>query len=112
MCTCVCQCCDLGYHSSLSRALRTYLSAEYSLETSRHEGLDILEGAVEGLDPRSDRQRFMETHPTAFTPPARFIFQSHMGDQVRHHLVLIRRSARTFFFYCSLVIIEINKTPE
>ncbi|XP_053506195.1 SLIT-ROBO Rho GTPase-activating protein 1b [Ictalurus furcatus] len=75
-------CCDLGYHSSLSRALRTYLSAEYSLETSRHEGLDILEGAVESLDPRSDRQRFMETHPTAFTPPARFNFQPHMGDQV------------------------------
>lgn len=75
-------CCDLGYHAGLSRALRTYLSAEYSLETSRHEGLDILEGAVEGLDPGSDRQRFMETHPTAFTPPARFNFQPHMGDQV------------------------------
>ncbi|XP_076861359.1 SLIT-ROBO Rho GTPase-activating protein 1b isoform X2 [Brachyhypopomus gauderio] len=75
-------CCDLGYHASLSRALRTYLSAEYSLETSRHEGLDILEGAVESLDPRSDRQRFMETHPTAFTPPARFTYQPHMGDQV------------------------------
>ncbi|XP_030628712.1 SLIT-ROBO Rho GTPase-activating protein 1b [Chanos chanos] len=75
-------CCDLGYHASLSRALRTYLSAEYSLETSRHEGLDILEGAVEGLDPRNDRQRFMETHPTGFTPPARFTFQPHMGDQV------------------------------
>uniref|UniRef100_A0A8C1LKE2 SLIT-ROBO Rho GTPase activating protein 1b n=1 Tax=Cyprinus carpio TaxID=7962 RepID=A0A8C1LKE2_CYPCA len=75
-------CCDLGYHAGLSRALRTYLSAEYSLETSRHEGLDILEGAVEGLDPSNDRQRFMETHPTAFTPPARFSFQPHMGDQV------------------------------
>uniref|UniRef100_A0A8C1C8A9 SLIT-ROBO Rho GTPase activating protein 1b n=1 Tax=Cyprinus carpio carpio TaxID=630221 RepID=A0A8C1C8A9_CYPCA len=75
-------CCDLGYHAGLSRALRTYLSAEYSLETSRHEGLDILEGAVEGLDPSSDRQRFMETHPTAFTPPARFNFQPHMADQV------------------------------
>uniref|UniRef100_A0A8C2A243 SLIT-ROBO Rho GTPase-activating protein 1-like n=1 Tax=Cyprinus carpio TaxID=7962 RepID=A0A8C2A243_CYPCA len=75
-------CCDLGYHAGLSRALRTYLSAEYSLETSRHEGLDILEGAVEGLDPSSDRQRFMETHPTAFTPPARFTFQPHMADQV------------------------------
>lgn len=92
MYVCVCQCCDLGYHSSLSRAMRTYLSAEYSLETSRHEGLDILEGAVESLDPRSDRQRFMETHPTAFTPPARFTFQPHMGDQVRHHLVPIRRN--------------------
>uniref|UniRef100_A0A8C7XA75 SLIT-ROBO Rho GTPase-activating protein 1 n=1 Tax=Oryzias sinensis TaxID=183150 RepID=A0A8C7XA75_9TELE len=75
-------CCDLGYHASLNRALRTYLSAEYNLETSRHEGLDIIENAVDSLDPRSDRQRFMEMYPTAFCPPAKFEFQSHMGDQV------------------------------
>lgn len=77
------QCCDLGYHASLNRALRTYLSAEYNLETSRHEGLDIIENAVDSLDPRSDRQRFMEMFPTAFCPPAKFEFQSHMGDEVR-----------------------------
>uniref|UniRef100_A0A674NR88 SLIT-ROBO Rho GTPase-activating protein 1 n=1 Tax=Takifugu rubripes TaxID=31033 RepID=A0A674NR88_TAKRU len=75
-------CCDLGYHASLNRALRTYLSAEYNLETSRHEGLDIIENAVDSLDPRSDRQRFMEMYPTAFCPPAKFEFQSHMGDEV------------------------------
>ncbi|XP_040017766.1 SLIT-ROBO Rho GTPase-activating protein 1 isoform X4 [Gasterosteus aculeatus] len=75
-------CCDLGYHASLNRALRTYLSAEYNLETSRHEGLDIIENAVDSLDPRSDRQRFMEMFPTAFCPPAKFEFQSHMGDEV------------------------------
>nr|XP_061812233.1 SLIT-ROBO Rho GTPase-activating protein 1-like isoform X3 [Nerophis lumbriciformis] len=75
-------CCDLGYHASLNRALRTYLSAEYNLETSRHEGLDIIENAVDSLDPRSDRQRFMELFPTAFCPPAKFEFQSHMGDEV------------------------------
>ncbi|XP_061891398.1 SLIT-ROBO Rho GTPase-activating protein 1 isoform X3 [Entelurus aequoreus] len=77
-------CCDLGYHASLNRALRTYLSAEYNLETSRHEGLDIIENAVDSLDPRSDRQRFMEMFPTAFCPPAKFEFQSHMGDEVCH----------------------------
>ncbi|KAK7882259.1 hypothetical protein WMY93_028433 [Mugilogobius chulae] len=60
-------CCDLGYHASLNRALRTYLSAEYNLET---------------LDPRSDRQRFMEMFPTAFCPPCKFEFQPHMGDEV------------------------------
>ncbi|GLD60711.1 SLIT-ROBO Rho GTPase-activating protein 1 isoform X1 [Lates japonicus] len=76
------KCCDLGYHASLNRALRTYLSAEYNLETSRHEGLDIIENAVDSLDPRSDRQRFMEMYPTAFCPPAKFEFQSHMGDEV------------------------------
>ncbi|XP_060932664.1 SLIT-ROBO Rho GTPase-activating protein 1 isoform X3 [Limanda limanda] len=75
-------CCDLGYHASLNRALRTYLSAEYNLETSRHEGLDIIENAVESLDPRSDRQRFMEMYPSAFCPPTKFEFQSHMGDEV------------------------------
>ncbi|XP_054475398.1 SLIT-ROBO Rho GTPase-activating protein 1 isoform X2 [Anoplopoma fimbria] len=75
-------CCDLGYHASLNRALRTYLSAEYNLETSRHEGLDIIENAVDSLDPRSDRQRFMEMFPTAFCPPTKFEFQSHMGDEV------------------------------
>ncbi|KAM8861844.1 SLIT-ROBO Rho GTPase-activating protein 1 isoform 2-T2 [Synchiropus picturatus] len=75
-------CCDLGYHASLNRALRTYLSAEYNLETSRHEGLDIIENAVDSLDPRSDRQRFMEMYPTAFCPPSKFEFQAHMGDEV------------------------------
>uniref|UniRef100_A0AAQ5XEB7 SLIT-ROBO Rho GTPase-activating protein 1 n=1 Tax=Amphiprion ocellaris TaxID=80972 RepID=A0AAQ5XEB7_AMPOC len=75
-------CCDLGYHASLNRALRTYLSAEYNLETSRHEGLDIIENAVDSLDPRSDRQRFMEMYPTAFCPPTKFEFQPHMGDEL------------------------------
>ncbi|XP_025047202.1 SLIT-ROBO Rho GTPase-activating protein 1 [Alligator sinensis] len=76
------KCCDLGYHASLNRALRTYLSAEYNLETSRHEGLDIIENAVDSLEPRSDKQRFMEMYPTAFCPPMKFEFQSHMGDEV------------------------------
>ncbi|NXX26837.1 SRGP1 protein, partial [Nicator chloris] len=75
-------CCDLGYHASLNRALRTYLSAEYNLETSRHEGLDVIENAVDSLEPRSDKQRFMEMYPTAFCPPMKFEFQSHMGDEV------------------------------
>ncbi|KAJ8401405.1 hypothetical protein AAFF_G00386360 [Aldrovandia affinis] len=75
-------CCDLGYHASLNRALRTYLSAEYNLETSRHEGLDIMENAVDSLDPSSDRQRFMEMYPTAFCPPVKLEFQPHMGDEV------------------------------
>uniref|UniRef100_A0A4W3HLZ3 SLIT-ROBO Rho GTPase-activating protein 1 n=1 Tax=Callorhinchus milii TaxID=7868 RepID=A0A4W3HLZ3_CALMI len=75
-------CCDLGYHASLNRALRTFLSAEYNLETSRHEGLDIIENAVDNLDPRNDKQRFMEMYNTAFCPPIKFEFQSHMGDEV------------------------------
>uniref|UniRef100_I3KNG0 SLIT-ROBO Rho GTPase-activating protein 1 n=1 Tax=Oreochromis niloticus TaxID=8128 RepID=I3KNG0_ORENI len=75
-------CCDLGYHSTLSRALRTYLSAELSLEASRRAGLEVLEGAVEGLDPARDRQRLLDLYPTAFCPPQNFSFQAHMGDTV------------------------------
>ncbi|XP_023374180.1 SLIT-ROBO Rho GTPase-activating protein 1 [Otolemur garnettii] len=72
----------LGYHSEDARVLKTYLSAEYNLETSRHEGLDIIENAVDNLEPRSDKQRFMEMCPAAFCPPVKFEFQSHMGDEV------------------------------
>lgn len=76
------QCCDLGYHASLARTMRTYLSAEYSLETSRHEGLDVLEGAVDAMDIRGDKLKFMDTHSQIFCPPARFDYQPHMGDEV------------------------------
>uniref|UniRef100_A0A8C6TB88 SLIT-ROBO Rho GTPase activating protein 2 n=1 Tax=Neogobius melanostomus TaxID=47308 RepID=A0A8C6TB88_9GOBI len=75
-------CCDLGYHASLHRALRTYLSAEQNVETSKHTGLEALEGAAEVLEPNGDKQRLMETYNNVFCPPAKFDFQSHMGDQM------------------------------
>ncbi|KAM6981031.1 SLIT-ROBO Rho GTPase-activating protein 3 isoform 2-T2 [Aplochiton taeniatus] len=75
-------CCDLGYHASLARTLRTYLSAEYNLETARHEGLDILENAVDNLDSRSDKHKIMDMHNQVFCPPMRFEYLPHMGDEV------------------------------
>ncbi|XP_064154859.1 SLIT-ROBO Rho GTPase-activating protein 3 isoform X3 [Anguilla rostrata] len=75
-------CCDLGYHASLARTFRTYLSAEYNLETSRHEGLDIIENAVDNLDSRSDKHKIMDMHSQVFCPPLRFDYQPHMGDEV------------------------------
>ncbi|XP_032948278.1 SLIT-ROBO Rho GTPase-activating protein 2 isoform X3 [Rhinolophus ferrumequinum] len=74
------QCCDLGYHASLNRALRTFLSAELNLEQSKHEGLDAIENAVENLDATSDKQRLMEMYNSVFCPPMKFEFQPHMGD--------------------------------
>ncbi|KAK1902137.1 SLIT-ROBO Rho GTPase-activating protein 2 [Dissostichus eleginoides] len=73
-------CCDLGYHASLHRALRTYLSAEQNVETSKHSGMETLEGAAESLEANGDKQKLMETYNNVFCPPARFDFQSHMGD--------------------------------
>ncbi|MED6286162.1 SLIT-ROBO Rho GTPase-activating protein 2, partial [Characodon lateralis] len=75
-------CCDLGYHASLHRALRTYLSAEQNVEMSKHTGLETLEGAAESLEPNGDKQKLMETYNNVFCPPARFDFQSHMGDMM------------------------------
>lgn len=73
-------CCDLGYHASLHRALRTYLSAEQNVESSKHSGLEMLDGAAESLEANGDKQKLMETYNNVFCPPARFDFQSHMGD--------------------------------
>ncbi|CAJ0949638.1 unnamed protein product [Ranitomeya imitator] len=75
-------CCDLGYHSSLHRALRTFLSAEFNLQHSKQEGLEALENATENLDATSDKQRLMESSNSVFCPPVRFEFQPHMGDSV------------------------------
>ncbi|KAB5536942.1 hypothetical protein PHYPO_G00113110 [Pangasianodon hypophthalmus] len=75
-------CCDLGYHASLHRALRTYLSAEFNVETSKHSGLETIENAAENLEAQADKQRLMETYNNIFCPPMRFDFQSHMGDQM------------------------------
>ncbi|KAG8516873.1 SLIT-ROBO Rho GTPase-activating protein 3 [Galemys pyrenaicus] len=75
-------CCDLGFHASLARTFRTYLSAEYNLETSRHEGLDVIENAVDNLDSRSDKHTVMDMCNQVFCPPLKFEFQPHMGDEV------------------------------
>ncbi|XP_069907319.1 SLIT-ROBO Rho GTPase-activating protein 3 isoform X4 [Oryctolagus cuniculus] len=75
-------CCDLGFHASLARTFRTYLSAEYNLETSRHEGLDAIESAVDSLDSRSDKHTVMDMCNQVFCPPLKFEFQPHMGDEV------------------------------
>ncbi|XP_066559375.1 SLIT-ROBO Rho GTPase-activating protein 2 isoform X6 [Amia ocellicauda] len=77
-------CCDLGYHASLNRALRTYLSAEFNVESSKHGGLETIENAAENLDANMDKQRLMEMYNNVFCPPMRFDFQSHMGDSVGH----------------------------
>uniref|UniRef100_A0A671SBW3 SLIT-ROBO Rho GTPase activating protein 2a n=1 Tax=Sinocyclocheilus anshuiensis TaxID=1608454 RepID=A0A671SBW3_9TELE len=77
-------CCDLGYHASLNRALRTCLSAEFNVETSKHGGLETIENAAENLEANADKQRLMETYNNVFCPPMRFDFQSHMGDMVGH----------------------------
>lgn len=84
----------------MQRALRTYLSAEQNVETSKHSGLETLEGAAESLEANGDKQKVMETYNNVFCPPARFDFQSHMGDTVQFFVHVIFRFA--FFEFSNI----------
>lgn len=75
-------CCDLGFHLSLGRTLKAYLSAESRVQSSRQEGLHAIEQAVESLDPQGDKLKIMEASSTAFCPPTKFEYQPHEGDEV------------------------------
>ncbi|XP_038946812.1 SLIT-ROBO Rho GTPase-activating protein 2 isoform X2 [Rattus norvegicus] len=114
-------CCDLGYHASLNRALRTFLSAELNLEQSKHEGLDAIENAVENLDATSDKQRLMEMYNNVFCPPMKFEFQPHMGDMasqlcaqqpVQSELVQRRQQLQSRLSTLKIENEEVKKTME
>lgn len=116
---CFQQCCDLGYHASLARTFRTYLSAEYNLETSRHEGLDVIENAVDNLDPRNDKHKIMDMYNQVFCPPMRFEFLPHMGDEVRYQTSTYHFKSRNnlIHMYCKTQtncrhLIQIIKTDK
>ncbi|XP_069065539.1 rho GTPase-activating protein 4 isoform X4 [Pleurodeles waltl] len=75
-------CCDLGFHLSLGRTLKAYLSAESRVQSSRQEGLHAIEQAVESLDPQGDKLKIMEASSAVFCPPTKFEYQAHEGDEV------------------------------
>ncbi|XP_073495931.1 rho GTPase-activating protein 4 isoform X3 [Phyllobates terribilis] len=75
-------CCDLGFHLSLGKTMRVFLQAEERVQSSRHQGLQAIEGAVDNLDAQADKNKMMEMRGDAFCPPARFEFQPHEGDEV------------------------------
>ncbi|XP_029465459.1 rho GTPase-activating protein 4 [Rhinatrema bivittatum] len=75
-------CCDLGFHLSLGRVLRVYLSAEAQVQASQQEGIGAVQRAMEGLDALGDKAKVMEANSTAFCPPLRFEFQPHEGDEM------------------------------
>ncbi|XP_038604206.1 rho GTPase-activating protein 4 isoform X2 [Tachyglossus aculeatus] len=75
-------CCDVGFHLALGKVLKSYVAAETRAQMSRIQGLAVLEGAVEGLDPLGDKAKVLEFNATAFCPPLRFDYQPYDGDEV------------------------------
>uniref|UniRef100_A0A3B1IGJ3 Rho GTPase activating protein 4 n=1 Tax=Astyanax mexicanus TaxID=7994 RepID=A0A3B1IGJ3_ASTMX len=81
ICTLI-DCTDLGYHLSVSRVMRGYLSNRNRAQQNLKNGLQQLDASVNGLDQSQDRDALLQAHNTAFCLPFRFQHQAHEGDQV------------------------------
>ncbi|XP_069501512.1 rho GTPase-activating protein 4 isoform X4 [Ambystoma mexicanum] len=112
-------CCDLGFHLSLGRTLKAYLSAESRVQSSRQEGLHAIEQAVESLDPQGDKLKIMETSSAAFCPPNKFEYQPHEGDEVsdvrvealfRNEMVSRFQQIQSRLSTVNIMTEEVNKT--
>uniref|UniRef100_UPI00398F2845 SLIT-ROBO Rho GTPase-activating protein 3-like n=1 Tax=Pristiophorus japonicus TaxID=55135 RepID=UPI00398F2845 len=112
-------CWDLGFHSSLSRTLRTYLTAEGRAESSRRDGLNLIEAAIDELDPQSDKTKIMDINYSAFCLPNKFEFLPHDQDQVcevrtesavYQELLSRFQGLQTSLATARLETVEINKT--
>ncbi|XP_072512569.1 SLIT-ROBO Rho GTPase-activating protein 3 isoform X3 [Salminus brasiliensis] len=81
ICTLI-DCTDLGYHLSVSRVMRGYLSNRNRAQQNLKNGLQQLDGSINGLDQSQDRDALLQAHNAAFCLPFRFQHQAHEGDQV------------------------------
>ncbi|XP_052396414.1 SLIT-ROBO Rho GTPase-activating protein 3 isoform X1 [Carassius gibelio] len=75
-------CTDLGYHLSVSRVIRGYLSNRNRNVQNMKNGLQQLDTAVTGLNQGQDRDALLQAHNMVFCLPLRFQYQPHEGDQV------------------------------
>lgn len=79
------QCADVGYHLSLGRVIKAYLSRRWRAQENLGTGLQQLKGAVSELDQIQDRDTFLQDNYATFSMPLRFTYQPHDGDQVCVH---------------------------
>ncbi|CAK9813383.1 SLIT-ROBO Rho GTPase-activating protein 1, partial [Anthophora plagiata] len=74
-------CMDFGFHNCIARALLMHCSAEEGRQRSLQSGAEQLAAFVGALDSRADKQRFLESHHSAFMIPKKFEFQGQRGDE-------------------------------
>ncbi|KAL3064209.1 hypothetical protein OYC64_000484 [Pagothenia borchgrevinki] len=75
-------CADIGYHLSVGRVMKAYLSSRCQTQQNLSSGLQQLQGTVSGLDQSQDRDLLLQDHYSTFCLPLRFPYQPHDGDQV------------------------------
>ncbi|KAF7660118.1 hypothetical protein LDENG_00287830 [Lucifuga dentata] len=75
-------CADAGYHLSLDKVMRAYLSSWWRAQQNLNTGLQQLQETVGGLDQSQDRDTLLQDHHNTFCLPLRFQYQPHDGDRV------------------------------
>ncbi|XP_008411816.1 rho GTPase-activating protein 4a isoform X1 [Poecilia reticulata] len=75
-------CADVGYHFSLGRVMKAYLSRQSWAQQNLRTGLQQLQEAVAGLDQSRDRDALLQDHGNTFSMPLRFPYQPHEEDQI------------------------------
>uniref|UniRef100_A0A096M0W5 Rho GTPase activating protein 4a n=1 Tax=Poecilia formosa TaxID=48698 RepID=A0A096M0W5_POEFO len=75
-------CADVGYHFSLGRVMKAYLSRQSWSQQNLSTGLQQLQEAVAGLDQSRDRDALLQDHGNTFSMPLRFPYQPHEEDQI------------------------------
>ncbi|XP_016404508.1 rho GTPase-activating protein 4-like [Sinocyclocheilus rhinocerous] len=75
-------CCDLGYHQSISKVFRFYLASRQWAQQNLSTGMQQLDTTVSELNQNQDRDTLMQANISAFCLPLRFQYQPYEGDQV------------------------------
>lgn len=100
---------DFGYHNALQRSMLLYNSCLENGKMSHQSAIDCIVKCVQELDPNKDKQSFLLSHRSAFSPsdiacffysysilvryclmccsttfalPKKFEYQPHRGDEV------------------------------
>ncbi|XP_048033887.1 rho GTPase-activating protein 4a [Megalobrama amblycephala] len=74
-------CCDLGYHQSISKVFRFYLTSRQWGQQNLSSVLQQLDTTVSELSQSQDRDTLMQANISAFCLPLRFQYQPYDGDQ-------------------------------
>ncbi|XP_043983985.1 rho GTPase-activating protein 4a [Gambusia affinis] len=75
-------CADVGYHFSLGRVMKAYLTRQSWAQQNLSSGLQQLQEAMAGLDQSRDRDALLQDHDNTFSMPLRFPYQPHEEDQI------------------------------
>ncbi|KAJ8259999.1 hypothetical protein GJAV_G00175910 [Gymnothorax javanicus] len=118
ICTLI-DCTDLGYHLTLTRVMRGFLSSRQRIQENLKNGMQQLESAVIGLDQNQDRDALLQAHNATFCLPFRFQYQPHEGDeecevsagcQVRYELETRFQQLQSRLAAITLETEEVSKT--